>query len=133
MTPWSEAEKATFLRSQFEAQKTYYDAQFPDAEFELILLDGQPVGRLFVDHRKEEIRLIDIALLPQWRGQGIGERILRGILAEARRKKLVVRIHVEQNNRAMGLYLRLGFSLLEERGVYHLMQWQPQVCLAAET
>jgi len=122
---WSDAEKEAFLRFQYNAQKTYYDEQFPDAAFDLILLGGEPVGRLYVDRRPDEIRLVDVALLPERRGQGIGGRILRSILTEGEEKGLLVRIHVERDNPAMRLYLRLGFEKIEEQGVYHLMEWTP--------
>ena len=72
--PWSEEEKAAFLQMQFRAQHTYYKQQFPEAQFDIILQDHHPIGRLYVDRRPEEIRLIDIAFLPEYRGQGIGGR-----------------------------------------------------------
>jgi len=125
LVPWSDEEKEKFLRFQFHAQKAHYDEHFPDAAFDLILVDGLPAGRLYVDRRKDEIRLVDIALLSERRGQGIGGRILREILAEGEEKGLLVRIHVEANNPAMRLYKRLGFEKVEEQGVYHLMEWTP--------
>lgn len=125
LVPWSDAAKETFLRFQFQAQKTHYDEHFPDAAFDLILVDGLPAGRLYVDRRDDEVRLVDIALLPEHRGRGVGERILREILAEGEEKGLLVRIHVEANNPAMRLYRRLGFEKIEEQGVYHLMEWTP--------
>lgn len=125
MTPWSDEEKAQFLRFQFHAQHVHYQEHFPDAAFDVIELDGEPIGRLYIDRRADEIRLIDIALLPEYRSQGLGGEILDGILAEGREKDLLVRIHVEHNNPAMRLYLRLGFRKIEEQGVYHLMECRP--------
>jgi len=122
--PWSAAERASFLEMQFRAQHMFYQEHFPNASFDLILVDGLPAGRLYVDRRADEIRIVDIALLlPEWRGQGIGSRLLAELLAEARDAHLVVRIHVEQNNRALSLYLRMGFRAIGENGVYHLMEW----------
>ncbi len=69
--PWDEAEKAAFLRMQFDAQHKYYGEQFPDARFDVVLDRGRRIGRLYVDRRAEEIRVIDIALLPECRGKGI--------------------------------------------------------------
>lgn len=123
--PWNDEEKENFLRFQFYAQKAHYEEHFPDAAFDLILVDGLPAGRLYVDRREDEIRLVDIALLPESCGQGIGGRILSEILAEGEKKDLLVRIHVEANNPAMRLYKRLGFEKIEEQGVYHLMEWTP--------
>lgn len=126
VVPWSEQQKQDFLRFQFDAQHKYYQEHFPRAAFDLILKDGEPIGRLYVDRREDEIRLIDIALLPEHRGSGLGGAIMREILEEGRESGLLVRIHVEHNNPAMRLYLRLGFEKIEEQGVYHLMEWSPE-------
>lgn len=123
--PWSDQEKDDFLRFQFDAQHKYYMQQFPKAAFDLVLLGGEPIGRLYIDRREDEIRLIDIALLPESRGQGLGGAIMQDILAEGEEAGKLVRIHVEHNNPAMRLYLRLGFEKIEEQGVYHLMEWTP--------
>ncbi len=125
VVPWSEEQKERFLRFQFDAQHSYYMEHFKRAAFDLILLDGEPIGRLYVDRRRDEIRLIDIALLPESRGRGIGGAIMREILAEGEQAGKLVRIHVEHNNPAMRLYHRLGFEKIEEQGVYHLMEWTP--------
>ena len=123
--PWSDEEKERFLRSQFDAQHRYYQEQFPDARFDLVLRGDQPIGRLYVDARAEEIRLIDIALLPGHRGAGLGGRLMKGVLAQGEVAGVPVQIHVEHNNPAMRLYDRLGFEKVEEQGVYWLMRWSP--------
>ncbi len=122
---WSDAEKEEFLRMQFEAQHRYYVEQFPAARLDVVLREGEPIGRLYVDRRDDEIRLIDIALLPEHRGGGIGGAMMRELLVEAREAGMPVRIHVERFNPAMRLYQRLGFERLEEQGVYDLMEWRP--------
>lgn len=122
---WDEAQKTAFLRMQFEAQHKYYLEQFTQAQFDIILLDEEPIGRLYVDRRDNEIRLIDIALLPTHRNRGIGSAYLARIMAEGQFASLPVRIHVEQNNPALRLYHRLGFREIEESGVYYLMEWKP--------
>ncbi len=129
--PWEPAEKQAFLSRQFEAQHKFYMEQFPDASFDLVLEDGEPIGRLYLDRRENEHRLIDIALLPAYRGRGIGGRLMRDVLEEAARVGKSVRIHVEQDNPAMHLYKRLGFSKIEDQGVYDLMEWRPVVLAAA--
>lgn len=123
--PWSAGQKAAFLRFQFEAQDAHYRAHYDGCEYLVILADEAPAGRLYVHRRPDEIRLVDIALLPPWRGAGIGGRLLADLLAEARARGVPVRIHVEQQNRARGLYARLGFRPLGEHGVYVLMEWTP--------
>ncbi len=129
---WDEAQKAEFLRMQFNAQHTYYMQQFTRAEFQLILLEGKPAGRLYLDRRPDELRIIDIALLPAHRGQGIGTALLEDILDEAGRAGLPVRIHVERFNPALRLYQRLGFRHVDDNGVYYLMEWQPERVTAQE-
>ncbi|HEV3458593.1 MAG TPA: GNAT family N-acetyltransferase [Thermoanaerobaculia bacterium] len=121
--PWTAAQKEAFLRMQFRAQSVDYAANFPDAAFQVILVDGAPAGRLYVDRRGDELRIVDIALLPEHRGTGIGGALLRGLLAEAAAAGKAVRIHVEQMNPALRLYERLGFRRTGGDGVYFLMEW----------
>jgi len=127
LVDWTEEQKAAFLRMQFEAQSRFYVENYPGAEFQLILLDGQPAGRLYIHHRQDEIRIMDIALLPEHRRRGIGIALLNRILEEANDSHMPVTIHVERFNPAMQLYKRLGFHLKEDRGVYHLLEWSPVV------
>lgn len=122
---WSMEEKNAFLTMQFEAQTRHYDEHFADAEFLLIERDNEPIGRLYLQRREDEIRIVDIALLPDHRQRGIGGRLLRRVLEEAADSGRVVRIHVECNNPALGMYEHLGFRLVDDLGVYHLMEWAP--------
>lgn len=122
---WTDEQKDEFIRFQFAAQHTYYQEQFPTASFDVVLADGEPIGRLYVDRREDEIRLIDIALLPENRRGGIGGDLMRSVLGEAEAAGLPVQIHVEKNNPALSLYRRLGFEQVEDQGVYYLMKWSP--------
>ena len=122
---WSEAQREAFLRMQFRAQQQSYLAQFPTADFPIILWHERPIGRLYIERRADEIRGIDIALLPEYRQAGIGTAILQGLLAEAARAGKPFRIHVEKFNRAQRLYERLGFTTLDDDGVYLFMEWRP--------
>ena len=123
--PWSVEEKEDFLRFQFHAQRTHYEKHFANAEFLIIELSAKPIGRLYIDRRRDEIRLVDIALLSAYQGKGIGGQLMADILAEGEREGLLVRIHVEHDNPAKHLYDRLGFRKIEEQGVYWLMEWTP--------
>ncbi len=125
LVPWSDAEKAAFLKQQFEAQHSYYQEQFPDAAYQVIEQAGDSIGRLYLDRREDELRIVDIALLSDYRRAGIGSALLRGILQEAAGMGKAVRIHVERDNPALGLYQRLGFVEIEDQGVYLLMEWSP--------
>ena len=122
---WDDEQKESFLKMQFAAQHKFYTEQFPRAEFQVILLDQEPIGRLYLDHRHDEIRLIDIALLPSHRNCGIGNHILKDILAAGELASLPVRIHVEQFNPALRFYKRLGFRQTGDDGIYYLMEWSP--------
>ena len=122
---WDAQQKDDFLRMQFEAQHSHYVEHFPDADLQLILNGDEPVGRLYVDRRRDEIRLIDIALLPEFQRKGTGSALLEALLDEARQSDLPLRIHVEKFNPALRLYERLGFRQVEDQGVYFLMEWTP--------
>ena len=121
--PWSPEQKEEFLRMQFSAQHDYYQQQYPDAKFEIILSNDQPIGRLYVDRRPDEIRIIDIAMLTEHRGNGYGGSIMRDLMDEAEAAGKPVRIHVFKENRAWHLYDRLGFRETADAGPYSLMEW----------
>jgi ribosomal protein S18 acetylase RimI-like enzyme len=130
--PWGEGEKEAFLRQQFEAQHRWYQENYAGAEFLVILKGGAPAGRLYVVRWDKEIRLIDIALLPEHRNGGVGSAILGQILAEGDARGLPVSIHVERWNPALRLYERLGFAPVEDRGVYLLMRREPRAAQAPQ-
>lgn len=88
-----------------------------------MLAEWETRARLYVDRTDKEILLIDIALLPEHRGAGIGGRLLNDLLSEAAAEHKPVRIHVEHKNPARRLYERLGFRKIEDKGVYYLMEW----------
>ena len=132
LTDWDEAQKDRFIRLQFEAQRSFYESEYPGAEFQIILADGQPAGRLYVHAREQEIRVMDIALLPEFRGRGFGTALLNEILAEGARTNRPVTIHVESFNRAQRLYERLGFKRIASNGAHYLLEWRPG-CAGAES
>ena len=122
---WTEEEKAAFLQMQFAAQAQYYRENYPSTSFDVIVLDDQPVGRLYVARWTDEIRIVDIALLPESCNRGIGTTLLRQLQAEAQDAGKPLRIHVERFNPALTLYERLGFRQIEDKGVYLFLEWQP--------
>jgi ribosomal protein S18 acetylase RimI-like enzyme len=123
VTSWSEEQKEIFCRRQFDAQSVYYAANYPEASFQVIESDGKAIGRLYVARWKKEIRIVDITLLPESRGSGIGTKLVRELQDEARAAGKSLTIHVERFNRALALYQRLGFEQVEDKGVYLLMRW----------
>lgn len=129
VTDWSDEQKAEFLRMQFDAQHRHYQEHYAGARFDVVLEDGEPVGRLYVDRTPErfpdEIRLVDVAFLPEHRGRGLGSRLLGELIEEARAAGKRLTIHVEIYNPALSLYERLGFRPISQYGMYHLMEWRP--------
>lgn len=123
VTGWSAEDKALFCRRQFDAQTAHYRENYPGASLQVIERSGEPVGRLYVARWESEIRIMDIALLPEHRGAGIGTKLLRQLQEEARSAGKSLTIHVERFNPALRLYERLGFKQIEDKGVYLLMSW----------
>jgi GNAT superfamily N-acetyltransferase len=121
---WNEAQRAAFLHMQFSAQDTYYRQHYPQGDFSLILLAGEPVGRLYVERRTEQILVIDISLLPDHRNLGIGSALLQKLLDEGASCRLPVRLHVMMNNPAYRLYARMGFVPAGNDGAYIAMEWR---------
>lgn len=121
-TDWSDEQKAAFCQQQSIAQEAHYRAHYPTAEYDVIERDGVGIGRLYVDRWAKEIRIMDISLLPEARGVGIGTQLLTELQAEAKAAGKSLTIHVEKFNPARHLYERLGFREIEDKGVYLLME-----------
>lgn len=124
VVPWSAEQRRDFLDFQFFAQRAHYLRHHPRASHDLIVRAGAPVGRFYVERGPEEIRVIDIALLPAHRGRGIATALLGGLIEEAGSTAREIVIHVERGNRARSLYERLGFVVTEDLGVYLQMRWR---------
>jgi RimJ/RimL family protein N-acetyltransferase len=127
LTDWTAGQKEAFLRSQFMAQHTYYQNNYEGANFWVIESRAKIIGRLYLHTHYEaaSMRIIDIALLPEWRNNGIGTQILLDVMESAGIMNRPLTIHVESFNRAMRLYKKLGFVLISRtNGVYHLLEWK---------
>jgi ribosomal protein S18 acetylase RimI-like enzyme len=124
-THWSNEQKAEFLNGQFELQHRHYVEHYPGASLNVITMDGRDVGRLYVDRWDEEIRLMEITLLPEFRVRGIGQGLIRGLLDEAKRTNKLLSCYVEESNPAMRLYERLGFMEAGQHSFYRLMHCRP--------
>ncbi len=126
VSDWPSEVKTAFLQQQFNAQHTYYQMHFPQADFLIILIDGSPGGRLYIDRRSDTIHMIDITLLPEFRGKGYGEYLIRQLFDEAALTGKSVGIYVERQNRALHLYERMGFEVVDDSNqVYLLMNFKP--------
>jgi ribosomal protein S18 acetylase RimI-like enzyme len=125
VVPWPPEQVDAFLRSQFELQHREYARNYPDGSFEVLAVDGADAGRLYVHRTEDELHVVDIALLPEFRGRGIGTALLRGLMEEAAAAGKRVSIYVEETNPAQSLYRRLGFEPVAKHGIYELMEWRP--------
>jgi GNAT superfamily N-acetyltransferase len=124
---WSDEQKDAFLRMQFQAQTAHYRVYYPHAEYYVIQRDQTtPIGRLIIDRASDSMLIVDIALLPEYRGVGIGTAILQDLMTEATHANLPIILRVEFFNPAMKLYSRLGFVKTREINIYHEMVWTPK-------
>lgn len=130
VTGWTDEQKARFVRMQFDAQQRAYFA-YPDAEFFVIDQDGVPAGRIYLQRREQALLIIDISLVPERCGSGIGSAVISAVFALARAAGKRVQIHVERFNPAQRLYKRLGFRLVEDKGVYLFLEWDGTAAQAA--
>ena len=125
VTGWDQTTLRAFLEQQFKAMRHGYRQMFPQAEFSVILLDRSAIGRMVVDRSAKEIRLVDVALLPQYRNRGLGTHLMNQLLDEARRTQTPLRIHVLINSPAVRFYQRLGFVQRGQPDLYQEMEWRP--------
>lgn len=121
--PWPDAQKAAFLTMQFQAQHADYQRNYPAADRLVVTRADEPAGRLYVERGAREHSIIDIAFLPEHRGQGLGTALMRDLMDDAARAGKALSIYVEKFNPALRLYHRLGFQTIEDKGVYDLMRW----------
>jgi ribosomal protein S18 acetylase RimI-like enzyme len=123
---WDDSQKAAFIRWQFGLQKQDYYTRYPNARYNVILVDDQPAGRIWVGADDKQIRLLDIALLPEFQNRGIGAILLRELIDEAKQAQKPLRHMVFMlNENAHRFYERLGFVEIEDVGGYKHMEWRP--------
>ena len=126
---WPLEQRAAFLEMQFRAQHADYHHRFPDASYDVIEIDGEPAGRLYVHRGPDHHQILDVALLPAFRGQGVGTTLLQDAQTAAASASVTLRLHVEVGNPAATLYERLGFIDLpavdEDPGIYRELEWTP--------
>ena len=123
---WADGQQEMFLRWQFDLQRREYDTRFPDTDYRVITIDQQPAGRIWIGIDNEQIRLLDIALLPEFQNRGVGTALLERLKSEAQSAGKALRHMVfVLNNNADRFYERLGFKKIEDFGAYKHMEWRP--------
>jgi ribosomal protein S18 acetylase RimI-like enzyme len=122
---WSAAQQSSFIRMQFDARKRGYATTYPSAENSIISIGDVPAGSLIIFRGPGEIRLVDIALLPEFRGRGLGGEVIRMLISEATDAGSALRLSVLRSNRATHLYERLGFVAKGSDEMYCEMECAP--------
>ena len=123
---WTDEQKTAFLSMQFDAQTKHYLAHYPSAEYYIIQWSGKPIGRLILEPTSESLLIMDVALLPEFRNQGIGSTIITDLMNKARQDNVPLVLRVEFFNPAIRLYARFGFVKTREvNSVYQEMVWKP--------
>lgn len=125
LVDWTDDQKAAFVRMQFEAQHAHYTRYYGGADLDVVLERGERIGRLYVHRSAGELRLMEVTLLPERRGRGVGGALTEELLAEAAGSGRLVVLHVEDDNPAKRLYERLGFVEAGVEGIYRRMEWRP--------
>lgn len=124
---WAEERISEFLAMQYEAQQKFHENDYQEATDEIVLCEGERAGRLLVDRRAQEIRCVDIALLPAFRDQGVGSFLIRQLQDNAKAERKPLRLQVIRFNRANSLFERLGFERTSETGTHFQMEWTPKL------
>lgn len=122
---WTTEQENIFVDVQYRAQSYSFSQAHPDGRQQIVLLSGEPIGRLFTSDIESTILLVDISLLTQYRNGGIGSHLMNGLLTRARDENKQVRLQVRKANRACLWYERLGFRVIQDTGMYYEMVWQP--------
>jgi len=125
LVPWTNEQKQAFVLWQFNAQQEHYVKTYPMANHDIIMSSGRRVGRLYVARLEQEIRIVDICLLPAERNSGVGTSLIKQLLDEAQHEQKVTRIYVEVFNPSLPLFEQLGFSRREQEGIHLLMECRP--------
>ena len=115
---------------QLRAQNMQFEATYPALRRLVVERGGTPIGRLFLDEAEDRVTLVDIALLTEMRGKGIGTAILGDVIELAAGRR--VELHVARDNPARRLYLRAGFITRNEGPAYDRMEYRA-IPLVGET
>jgi ribosomal protein S18 acetylase RimI-like enzyme len=114
------------LDMQFRAMTMSYRTNFPSGRFEIVILNGTPIGRLITDHTQNRFRIVYIALLPEWRRCGIAVALMTSVLQEPRRRGTRCEATLARDNLpSQRLWSRLGFTECARDDANLVLEWQP--------
>jgi ribosomal protein S18 acetylase RimI-like enzyme len=122
----TDEQRRAFVEMQFRAQDADFRARCPDASFDVVLLDGERVGRLYVDRRADAVHVLDITIASAWRGRGIGTELIARLQAEAAASGRSVTLYAENGGPAHRWYERLGFVADGGQGWHVHLRWEPR-------
>lgn len=114
------------LEMQFQAQSNDYGSNYPNASNSVIEHRGVRVGRVILSTEHNDLHLVDIAILTEFRGRGIGTRILAWLCDQSRASGLPIRFYVEKLNPAARLYERMGFKVVEDLEMHFRLSWSAE-------
>jgi ribosomal protein S18 acetylase RimI-like enzyme len=121
---WTGEQIEDFLAKQYEAQERFCKNDYPHAEELIVLRAGDPVGQMMIERGEREIRMVDLALLPEHRNAGIGTYLIGRLLADAEKSGSSFRVQVMRSNAAVGLFERLGLVRTGETGSHYQLEWR---------
>ena len=114
------------MKMQYAGQKFSYSTQYPGPGHDIVMLDGAPVGRIWMSRSESEHLLVDIALLPAVQNRGIGGALLHDVLAAAKQAGVPVKCSVAVTNPgSLRFHQRLGFQIVARDELYYELERQP--------
>jgi GNAT superfamily N-acetyltransferase len=130
LAPISATQKEELIRMQFRGQMSAYTQMYPNSCYHIVLLDGAPVGRLWVAPGENEFHLVDIAVHPKLQSKGIGTVLIQRLQQEAAKARLPIRSCVFKfNPGSLRFHQRLGFAIVREDQMHYYMEWRTVVLL----
>ncbi|MCS4306608.1 ribosomal protein S18 acetylase RimI-like enzyme [Rheinheimera pacifica] len=121
-----EEQKAELMEMQFRAQTQGYGDAYPNAMYFIIEKHQEAIGKATLDFGPNEVRLIDLALIPAARGKGLGAAVVQAFQQASAAVAVPMTLTVlQENTAAKVLYQRLGFVTTAIQQPYELMIWYP--------
>ena len=125
-TPLTAEQKEHMLRFQFQAQLSSYTQQFPNSCYHIVLIDGNPCGRMWVAPAERALHLVDIAMHPNVQKKGVGTVLVQRLQQEAQQLGVPITSMVDRfNPGSLRFHKRLGFTIVREDVLNYFMEWRP--------